>query len=182
MLEIPSSRQFPKGELMEPRVSMEDILAVQSLAMGYLSRRARTSRNHNRHHGFAMYDREGLDDDQLYDGSEDSYMSCLVKKVGYDQWRMRVSFLTMTMSEETKHDARREDYAFDWLKNGNRMAWTWTKYRISDPAGNRIETICDVRPTEAVECESLKLRMLEFSEKSGPLASLGNRPASGGDK
>lgn len=76
----------------KPLVSLDDILAVQALAMGYIRRRARTRKTDldNRRHGFVMYD--GTAGEDVYDGTTSTFMGCVVRKQGFGHWNMVVSY------------------------------------------------------------------------------------------
>lgn len=164
---MPQQPQYERQDILQSRLTIEDIFAVQALAMGCIRMRARTriSDYPNKRYGFSMYDKAT---DSLDDGSEDQYLTCLVKKVSYDQWRMRVSFLSMYMNEETKRMSVRDDYLFDWLKNGNNMAWASTTLREATDEGLR-STQFNIRPLNSDEVGELRVRMSETSERVNPL-------------
>lgn len=173
-LEAPAGLQFDRSEIMTPRITLEDILAVQSLAMGFLRFRARTRRNNSseHRHGFSMYE-PGTGDvravEDIYDGTVDAYLTCSVRKVEYDQWRMRVSFLSMLMTKETKRMNVRENYEFDWLRNGNRMAWAWTVQTDQTESGKTVLETYNVHPIETDEIDEVRVRMVDMSERVNPL-------------
>lgn len=128
--------QIPHEFLLTAQVSIEDILAVQSLAMGFLRMRARTQRRNPqlKRYGFVMLDKGGLDEADVYDGSTDTYMGCFVQKVHPDQWHMLVSFLDTTNTEATKAQNTRRMYIFDWLRSGKHGT---PKYFVSTKAPDK---------------------------------------------
>ena len=166
--------QWPIDVINEPQLEIEDILAVQSLIMGYLHRRARTSRSdaETKNHLLSMINNSNgatidlNNPNGVYDGSTDTYMSCKVQKRDRDQWNMVVSFLESTNTEETKTMNTREVYRFDWLANGNRQAWyrSTTKSRIDE--GLKFD-VNGTHPISSEECIDLQDRMLEISQNAG---------------
>ncbi|HET8690181.1 MAG TPA: hypothetical protein VFL81_01990, partial [Candidatus Saccharimonadales bacterium] len=165
--------QFDRNEIMHPRISLDDILAVQALTMGFLRWRART-RKHDpltKRRSFGMLDSDSpmpLSEEDIYDGSTDTYLTCTVKKIHYDQWRMRVSFLTNWREEELKQANVREQFMFDWLRNGNRMAWTSTT--ITRVEGDTTtQDISGIKPIDNQDLDEMKARMIEHTEKVNPI-------------
>lgn len=168
----------PEGPLEErefaPLISLESILSVQSLAMGFLRYRARTRKSwrDDRKHGFAMSETTGGDTSEpsVYDGSVTEYMSCLVRKLSFDQWHMKVMFRENHNTQDEKAKSYLDMYAFDWLRGGNRMAWGWSQ-EIRSISGQ--ETQCTYRDVHRVgdaEAEDLRSRMIEKAERVNPLA------------
>lgn len=186
MLEfMPLQPQLEKRDLMEPRLDIDDILAVQTLAMGFLRWRARRRLHdeQNQKHGFVMLDSDGpvpLSTEDIYDGSVDTYMGCLVRKLSFDQWTMRVSFVTNERTEDRRAELSRQVYAFDWLKNGNRMAWASTSRLSELPDGGRLREIYDIHPVDSAEAGQLMARMQDVSQRVNPLTEdsfMGTRPS-----
>lgn len=166
---MPELPQLPREAIFRPLVSMDDILAVQALTMGYLRMRARARRSNNddKRHGFTMYDK-APDEGALYDGSEETMLSCIVRKVSHNRWHMRVSFLSTQLLELCKDTNSREQFYFDWDRQGNRMAWTATNV-IHIVDDDRQEFVINAHPVTPDECEALKERMYHVSECVNPL-------------
>lgn len=168
--------QWPIDIINEPQLEIEDILALQSLVMGHLHRRARTSRSdaEAKKHIFAMLNRgneSGIDiesPENMYDGSADMYMSARVQKCDRDQWNMTVSFLETLNTEETKNTSTREVYQFDWLANGNRQAWyrSTTKRRLDHGLEFQVN---GTHPISSEETLALQDRMLKISQDVDPV-------------
>ncbi len=163
--------QLPYEFIREPQLDMVDIFAVQSLVMGYLLRRARTTRNDatERKYRLAMLDNETLGPDQVaYDGSHDTYLSCKVQKIRHDQWRMLVSFLETYNTEDTKSLNHRQTYLFDWLRNGNRQAWFTDTTRHRSDEGLYLK-VNATHPITSEACLQLQDRMLAVSQAANPI-------------
>jgi hypothetical protein len=163
--------QLPSEEITLAQVDLEDILAVQALAMGSIRMRARTRKTDalNKRYGFAMYEPGSNGDaEEIYDGSTDRYMSCSVRKVAPDQWHMAVSFLSMVNVEELARCNARELYQFDWLRDGRRMAWASTtiRYRNDETA---FDLVTDAHPVTQAECTELQFRMRDMCDRVNPL-------------
>lgn len=168
--------QWPVEMIKDPLLEIEDILAVQSLTMGYLRTRARTKKHDlaAKNYGFAMIDRGNSDNDAegVYDGTSDTYMSCLVRKIQHDQWRMSVSMLDVVNTEMTKKTNIRRMHRFDWLKNGNCQAWyTETlKTQLGKSAGVSVQILKN-HPISSKDCINLQNEMLAVSERANPISS-----------
>ena len=166
--------QWPIDLLKEPQLEIEDILAVQSLMMGYLRKRARRPKTvqETRSHYLTMLDVDSECDnpDEVYDGSTDTYMTCKVQKRDYNQWRMLVSFLETTNVKQLNQTNTRELYRFDWLNNGNRQAWYTSVTRQRQEEGLYVQ-VNATYPITSDECLRLQDRMLEVSESVNPITS-----------
>lgn len=164
--------QWPIDLIREPQLEIEDILAVQSLMMGYLRKRARRPRTdqETKSHYLTMldYSNEADDPDEMYDGSIDTYMSCKVQKRDYNQWRMLVSFLEVANVRELNQTNTREMYRFDWLNNGNRQAWYTSVTKQRQEEGLYVQ-VNATHPITSDECLRLQDRMLEVSEAVNPI-------------
>lgn len=164
--------QIPHEFLREPQLSLENILAVQALSMGFLRMRARSRRQQpeQKRHGFVMFDKGGSDIEDVYDGSTDTYMGCLVQKVSYDQWRMVVSLLSTLNTEPTKAQNVRRLYKFDWLRNGNRQAWHSEILRRYEGNGQTVQMLA-AHPINDDICLGLQEEMLAICQRANPLTS-----------
>lgn len=166
--------QWPEAMIREPQLEIEDILAVQSLTMGYLHKRARTrvKKLDERKYGFAMINRGNLDNDAetIYDGTSDTFMSCQVRKVEHDQWHMAVHFTEVINTEAAKNINTRRMYVFDWLRNGNRAAWFTEMYKARSDEGLYVQMLQN-HPLTSGACLDLQDEMLEMSQKANPMSS-----------
>lgn len=165
--------QLPHDLIRSPYIEMEDILAIQSLTMGYLRWRSRTRVNDekNKRYGLCMFDTQANDDpDVLYEGNIHTYMTTQLKKPARDQWHMTVNFRESLDTEATNYADTHEKYIFDWLRNGNRAAWYTKTQRWDDGEGIVIKAL-DAHPLTSEETDNLQQRMLDHSERVNPMAA-----------
>lgn len=77
--------QLPHEFIDQPSIELEEILAVQSLVMGYLRKRARTRLTDikAKRYGLCMLEQAGSGEpaEEAYDGSADTYMTAQISKL-----------------------------------------------------------------------------------------------------
>jgi hypothetical protein len=165
-------------DVLHPLVTIESIYAVQSLAMGILRHRSRTKLKDvvARKYGFAMYNDSLADDEVAYNGASEEYMSYRVRKVAYDQWKMRIRFRQNELSEETRRESYIDDYMFDWMRNGDHMAW-FSNRKVSAWEGHTFEDITTIEPLDEAQIADLQQRMIEVTNTVNPAGSIFNHQA-----
>lgn len=172
-MHVPEQNKEPNRiEILHSQLDIESIFATQALAMGFLRHRARTRRrNDNRKaYGFAFLNTNASNDiDNLYDGSEEEYLTCRVEKMDFDQWRMSVRFRQNIFTEEKKAKTTVEDYRFDWLKNGNNQAWASTTEIGAHGDNGHVQAMIDRHPVSTDENNELRLRMHDVAHSVNPI-------------
>jgi hypothetical protein len=156
-------------DMLRPLVTIESIFAIQSLSMGILRHRSRTklSDKKQKKYGFAMYNDTALHPDIAYDGSVEEYMTCRIKKIAHDQWKMRVRFRQNELTESTSKESYIDDYLFDWMRSGEHMAWISNR-KVSVWEGHTYEEIRDLEPLDEVQALVLQQRMIDVAEAVNP--------------
>ena len=166
--------QLPHEMIERPLIEVEEILAVQSLVMGYLRKRARTKLNNrkDKRYGLCMLEQAGSGEsaEDAYDGSADTYMTAQISKPKHDQWHMTVSMLDMTNTEEQAQTSIRQLYRFDWLRNGNRQAWYSEMLRKRTDEGLYMEPL-ETKPIDSERVLALQNEMLRVSQSVNPIDS-----------
>lgn len=160
-------------DLLTPKVRLNSILAVQALGMALHDQARTTLKSGERKYGFSMLDNSETMEHVEYDGSMEEYMSFRVAKVNHDQWQMRVRFRQNELTRETNRESYIDDYLFDWLRNGNRMAF-FTNRRVEKTDGITVEDIREIHPVTDDEVTVLQERMVVHSDKVA-LSSIGKR-------
>jgi hypothetical protein len=164
-------REFYQGadleqeEQLEPLISMTSIFAVQTLGMQLRETARTTLRKGNGKHGFSMLENVNTDEHAVYDGSTEEYMSFRIAKLHHDQWRMRVSFRQNELSEQTKKESHIDDYFFDWLRNGNRMAVYTNRHKDASSNGT-VNVIGERHLITDNEAKELQERMIVHAAMS----------------
>ena len=164
-------REFYQGidlgeeEQFNPVISMTSIFAIQTLGMQLRETARTTLRKGNGRHGFSMLENVNTDEHDVYDGSTEEYMSFRIAKLNHDQWRMRVSFRQNELTEDTKKESYIDDYFFDWLRNGNRMA-VYTNRHKDASDGRTINVIGDRHLITDEEAKDLQQRMIVHAAMS----------------
>lgn len=152
-------------EQFEPLISMSSIFAVQTLGMQLRESARTTLRKGNGRHGFSMLENVNTDEHAIYDGTIEEYMSFRIAKLHHDQWRMRVSFRQNELTEQTKKESHIDDYFFDWLRNGNRMALYTNRHK--DASSNQtVNIIGDRHLITDEEAKMLQERMIVHAAMS----------------
>lgn len=149
---------------------MSSILATQALAMTILQTADATTLRRDRKHAFATLNDFHTKKDELYDGSKEEYMSFRVAKIDYDQWKMRIRFRKNTLSEQRKNISEIDDYAFDWLRDGNRQAWR-SSVLVSGGKTTR-EEWTDMYPLSEEGVDYLQKRMVGHHKQSATAKAL----------
>lgn len=161
--------ELEKIDILRPLVTIDSIFAIQSLAMGILRHRSRTklSDRKQKKYGFAMYNDTAMHPDVAYDGSVEEYMTCRIKKMTHDQWKMRVRFRQNELSEDTNKESYIDDYLFDWMRSGEHMAWVSNR-KVSVWQGHTYEEIRDLEPLDEIQALALQQRMIDVAEAVNP--------------
>jgi len=155
----------------EVELKLEDVLAVQSLAMNIREHARRVRTGDPRAHRYVILDNCG----QMLGGT-DTYFGVSVSKPSFRQWRMRVSFLENIFEEEQWHANYREVYAFDWnnktcLGEKRTVERRYAPPQAADMAGGvyvmgeYVEepgTGITRYPLSSADCGDLRQRMAEF--------------------
>lgn len=166
--------ELPRELIERPLIEIEEILAVQSLVMGYLRKRARTKLNNrkDKRYGLCMLEQAGGGEStqDTYDGSADTYMTAQISKPERDQWHMTVSMLDVTNIDELAQTSIRQLYRFDWLRNGNRQAWYSEVLRKRTEEGLYMEPF-ETRPIDSERVLALQNEMLRVSQAVNPIDS-----------
>jgi hypothetical protein len=164
-------REFYQGidlgeeQQFSPVINMTSIFAIQTLGMQLRETARTTLRKGNGRHGFSMLENVNTDEHTVYDGTTEEYMSFRIAKLNYDQWRMRVSFRQNELTEETKKESHIDDYFFDWLRNGNRIA-IYTNRHKDASAGRTVNIIGDRHLITDEEAKDLQQRMIVHAAMS----------------
>lgn len=98
-------------------IPVDEVRAIQALAMGSLSKQARTRLDDEKMSGFVLYDNP-VPSELIGTSAVDVFMGVVSRKMEYDYWQFTVSFLTMMNSDELRHSNTRELYRFNWNNQG----------------------------------------------------------------
>lgn len=164
------NRWIKKDAISSP-LSIESVLATQSLVMQIHSQQERSVMSGNKRHGFAAVNNINSNNDEFYDGSIEEYVACRVAKVEHDQWRMRIRFRQNEISEQQNVESYTDDFTFDWLRSGNLQAWYGNFLIKSTPEGT-YEAWRDVRPIQEDELDILHDRLREHIDLSRAATAL----------
>lgn len=177
-LRIDNSEPLQAEELQTSKIDIDTILSIQSLGMTICGSARTRLRSGDKKHGFSMLENSDTQEDEFYDGSSEEYMSFRVAKVHYDQWKMLVRFRQNELSEEKSTTSYIDDYHFDWLRNGNNMAFNSVRsveiMDIEDRGITTIETINDFHALTSEEGMGLRDRMIVHSDKVA-MAAIGKQ-------
>lgn len=157
--------RWSKETHLSSPLSIESVLATQSLVMQILSQQNRSVLRGNKRHGFAALNNLNTNNDEFYDGSKEEYVSCRVAKVEHDRWKMRIRFSENIISEDQKLETYTDDFAFEWLRNGNLQAWYGNYATKATPEGT-YEAWRDIHPVEEEEVSGLHDRLREHIDLS----------------
>jgi hypothetical protein len=157
--------RWTKETAMESPLSIESVLATQSLVMQILAQQERSVMSGNKRHVFAAVNNLSSNNDEFYDGSLEEYVACRVAKVQHDQWKMRIRFRQNEVLEDRKTESYVDDFSFDWLRNGNLQAWYGNYLWKKTPEGT-FEAWQDVHPIEENELEIMHNRLREHVDLS----------------
>jgi hypothetical protein len=168
------TQSYEKSELdhldmLRPLVTLDSIFSIQSLAMGILRHRSRTKMANakEKKYGFAMYHDAAMHADVAYDGSIEEYMTCRVKKVAHDQWKMRVRFRQNELTQAANKESYIDDYLFDWTRGGEHMAGVSNR-KVTVWEGHTFEEIRDLEPLDEAQMLVLQQRMIDLAEVVNP--------------
>lgn len=164
------------GILDAPKLGIEDVLAIQSLAMITLRNQARIAKRAERMHRFMIYD--AIPAEEEYGSEmEECFLGVCVGRVAPRNWTMRVSFLKLDLSEKFLYSNTRELYRFDWNANGDCFGEKATYVHFGEITGRQFSstgeiiddvTFHKVRASNLIgvdECDELGERMLDVSKK-----------------
>ena len=154
---------WTKDEFLRSPLTIEEVLGTQAVVMHLLHEQPRSVLRGNKRHGFAALNNINTEGFEFYDGSREQYVTCRVAKVAHDQWRMHIRFRENHISEDHKLQSLFDDYAFDWLRNGNVQAWAAT-YRVNASAGNHHQDWYSIDPMTSDENERLRERLKQHSK------------------
>lgn len=150
-------------------IPLDNVLHLQSIAMGVLRERARRVESKPKMTGFVLFDRSPGDMDS---NAIDTYMGVVARKVTHDYWQFSVSFLSYMMNQKLRYSNHRELYRFNWNAD---QACTGTKIihdvynpvvsTRHDPDKGLIDTVApsvtkDWYPLDERDCSELRDRML----------------------
>ena len=130
-----SATPFPNFEVTEdalPRVPVQDVLDIQSLAMGTVLPLARTRRtgteprvtgfvllhetNPNVQHPSDVIQMPNEYGEYEHEADVDTYLGVIVRKPHPRQWRLTVSFLQYMLTEADRLTNTRDIYRFEWRR------------------------------------------------------------------
>lgn len=148
------ANRWTKQEVLSPKIQIEDVLATQALVMRLLNQQHRSVLRGNKKHGFSALNNINTSQDEYYDGSLEDYVTCRVAKVKHDHWKMRIRFRQNELSEELNDSSYVDDYAFDWLRNGNLQAWQGSYVIKATPEGT-YEAWRNIQPIDNIALTSL---------------------------
>lgn len=154
--------RWTKEEALCSPLTIEEVLGTQALVMQLLSERPRSVMHGNKRHVFSSLNNINTEDFEFYDGSREEYVSCRVAKVSHGRWQMRIKFRENEISRDNKQKSYFDDFAFDWLRNGNLQAWYGT-YSVDASAGHHHEDWRDIHPLASEEIEELHTRLRRHS-------------------
>lgn len=164
LVEEYNAATLDKAQLLSPSVNITSILCIQALGMTLREQARVTLKSNERKHGFSMLENSDTIEQVDYDGSLEEYMTFRVAKTNHDQWKMRVRFRQNLLTEETSVESYLDDYMFDWLKNGNRMAFC-TNRRIKVEEDGRHEDIRNISAITDEDAAELLERMTTHADK-----------------
>lgn len=161
-----------------PALRVDEVLAVQALAMGYVraqARRVHISDAEPRRHRFALYQNSG---GRVGTGETDMFLAVSAGKTDFRQWSMRISFLEMALTHERRYSNYREIYEFDWYDQD----YCWgTKKNIeiynritgsyNDPVTGKLLDVIEsdistqAYAIESADCDELCDRMLTLTSQ-----------------
>jgi hypothetical protein len=106
------------GYETEPKLPVEEVLAVQALVMQVVRPTARRAVRKEGMHRFVFYESAGP---EAMVGSDETerFIAVSAGRKDFRSWTMRVSFLELILSKERQYSNYREMYRFDWDANGN---------------------------------------------------------------
>ncbi len=157
--------RWTKEASLESPLSIESVLATQSLVMQILGQQERSVLSGNKRHAFAAVNNMNSSNDDFYDGTLEEYLACRVAKVQHDQWKMRIRFRQNELNEDSKQESYVDDFSFDWLRNGNLQAW-YGNYLLKKTPEGTFEAWRDVHPVEEGELSELHDRLREHIDLS----------------
>jgi hypothetical protein len=171
------ANRWTRQEVLAPQIQIEDVLATQALVMRILGQQHRSVLRGDKKHGFATLNSINTSQDEYYDGSLEDYVACRVAKVEHDRWKMRIRFRQNELSEEQNDCSYVDDYAFDWLRNGNLQAWQGSYVVKATPEGT-YEAWRDIQPIDTLALAGLHdqlRRHVELSTESRMPRSFNDR-------
>lgn len=166
-------RRFPVGvseHTGQENIPINEILSLQSLAMGVIGEQARRLTSKDKMTGYVLFDNSR---GAIGSGTIDTYMGVVARRPSINNWRLSISFLSMVNTHELRYSNTRELYRFDWNKAGKCLASKLTIDNFNpvvsttwDPQNVRIDTVEHTassvwRPIDVEECDELANRMLE---------------------
>jgi hypothetical protein len=162
-------------EIEPTRLPVEEVLAIQNLAMSAVRNQARRpdrTQRAPRRHGFTLYRDSG---GRVGSGEIDTFMTVRVARQDFRQWMMKIAFRELQLTHERRYSNYLEEYTFSWV--GKEHCWgdkrtVETFHRIIDTFHNpETQTITDFTqlsrsiatyPLEVEDCDVLTNRMLEI--------------------
>lgn len=156
-----------------PSIPVEEVLAIQSLAMSTVRERARRVRVQDSIHRFVIYDSSA---GPIGSNGLDTFLSVSVGKKDFRWWQMSVSFLSLLMNHKLRYSNTRELYRFDWDAEGHCSGIKFF-YDNHNPVIETLPSLTDdkkvvdiiqprammwSRPVDANECDELCDRMLQI--------------------
>lgn len=149
---------------------IENILAIQTLAMGSIMPIAQTrlmrGDKANRRHGFSIQGYTGPDNVTPYDGFEEEYMTYRIAKKNFTDWKMNVRFRQNVLEEEYKRHSYLEDFAFEWQRGKVLAAAAVSRHVVVTDGYTTMDTWLAIRPVSNDEVLDLHSRMQQHARDS----------------
>lgn len=160
------------GELLnadQEFLPIDEVRAIQSLAMGVLSEKARRKVFKDKMTGYVLYESTG---EPMGSNAVDTFMGVISKKPAINYWQFTVSFLSGMMNDRLRYSNTRELYRFNWNNLGccvgtkiltdNYNPVVSTRYDIESGIIDTVEPNIESwwRPIDVADFDDLSERML----------------------
>lgn len=150
-------------------VPIDNVLHLQSLAMGVFREKARRVKSADKMTGFVLFDSS---DGDMSSNDTDTYMGVISRRIKHNYWQFSVYFLTYMMNHELRYSNTREQFRFNWDSTGTCVGTKTTTDHYNPVIGTRNEpllgpidtvkthTATDWYPLYEHDCEELRQRMM----------------------